>query len=285
MRETSYGAFEGCTSLREVRFGTWLKKIGTGCFRNCVALTEVDLPQGLTSLYGESFSGCVRLSRVAFPSTLEDIGYRAFDSCSALKEIELPASLQRLNHAAFSGCASLERVFQASRPPNAPAQIWQAVIFRNCANLREIRIPAQVKEMDGAVFHGCTSLERWNLDPENPWLRAEGPWLLSRDRNWLISALPTISGEVSVPGGVRQIRRGAFLGCAGLTAVTIPASVEYIHEAAFGICPNLMRIDFLGRPIEVHEDAFVGSPIRSFVKLPAGTRTRKALGDPVMFYW
>ena len=76
------GAFYKCEDLKSVVFveGTQLKKIGTYAFCGCSALTNVNIPNGVTDIYGEAFADCLNLTAVTIPSSVTRIGWGAFSN-------------------------------------------------------------------------------------------------------------------------------------------------------------------------------------------------------------
>ena len=60
------------------------KKITSSAFKNCAALTSINLPEGLTGIGGSAFENCSMLnSFTTLPSTLEEIG-----SCARLWDVK-----------------------------------------------------------------------------------------------------------------------------------------------------------------------------------------------------
>jgi hypothetical protein len=60
--------------------------IGHGAFYQCYSLTDVTIPDGITSLEG-TFSGCHALVTVSLPASVTYIGNSTFAYCSNLESI------------------------------------------------------------------------------------------------------------------------------------------------------------------------------------------------------
>ena len=72
-------------------------------FYNCCNLKEINLSN--TCFIGEkTFYGCSSLTNLTLPESLTTIGASAFHGCSALKSIILPESLTTIGAGAFRGC-------------------------------------------------------------------------------------------------------------------------------------------------------------------------------------
>jgi len=100
-------AFYYCTSLTELTLPDSLTSIGGNAFQGCTSLTEINLPDSLTSIGSYVFSGCIALTKINLPDSLTSIGSNAFSGCIALTKINLPDSLTSIGGKAFSGCTSL----------------------------------------------------------------------------------------------------------------------------------------------------------------------------------
>lgn len=67
-----------------------IHKIDSGAFADCVNITSIIIPEGVTILGDEVFRNCTSLKSVSFPSTLETIGSNVFMGCPNLEEVSIP---------------------------------------------------------------------------------------------------------------------------------------------------------------------------------------------------
>ena len=76
----------------------------SGVFRNQINLTEVHLPETLTTIGSRCFEDCTSLADINFPSSLTTIKAYAFSGCTALEieDLSLP-NLETIGLSAFSG--------------------------------------------------------------------------------------------------------------------------------------------------------------------------------------
>lgn len=85
-------AFDDCRNLETISFDDSgsVKSIGVYSFRNCIKLTGIKIPDGVTSIGDGAFSGCERLANVNIPDSVTSIGGSAFTGCSKLTSIKIP---------------------------------------------------------------------------------------------------------------------------------------------------------------------------------------------------
>ena len=114
---TSIGesAFEGCVSLKSVRFSTPQKfhnniVIGGRAFYGCGLLKEILLPDNLTRIGDEAFGDCISLEKLVIPQSVQYIGEGAFGGCVKLKEVIFLGETE-LDYGTFEGCSSLHTVY------------------------------------------------------------------------------------------------------------------------------------------------------------------------------
>ena len=99
-------AFYGCSGLTEVTIPNSVTSIGRRAFYGCSGLTEVTIPNSVTSIGKEAFYNCSGLTEVTIPNSVTSIGEKAFDSC-LLKEITvLPTTVPKVDESAFGGVTS-----------------------------------------------------------------------------------------------------------------------------------------------------------------------------------
>jgi hypothetical protein len=128
----SYGATSGCTSLEKVSFSDTFTAINKSFFDYCYSLNEVHVPQdskiiyaftfnramgltnislpnGITSFWGSAFCQA-GISTLKLPATLQSIGDNAFHTCACLHELDIPDAVQTIGIQCFEACAALVRL-------------------------------------------------------------------------------------------------------------------------------------------------------------------------------
>lgn len=97
----NYGAFQQCTTLKNIKLPNSLVRINASAFKECTSLSTLSLGEGLKTIDSEVFKGCVGLKTVALPSKLETLEYEAFEDCSNLENVTFPNTLTTADESAF----------------------------------------------------------------------------------------------------------------------------------------------------------------------------------------
>ena len=281
---TSIGdsAFFGCSGLTSVTIPASVTSIGDSAFRNCSDLTSVHIsdlaawcrisfgyeanplsythnvylngalvtnltiPDNVTSIGSFAFSGCSGLTSVTIPNSVTNIGEWAFSYCSGFTSVIIPDSVTRIGHFAFSDCAGLTSV-------TIPASVTSigASAFYNCSGLTSVTIPASVTSIGASAFYNCSGLTSVMIPDGVTNIGSHAFEVCTGLTSLTIGSGVTSIGEgafagcsgltnVVIGSGVSSIGSFAFEGCSGLTSMTIPNSVTNIGYFAFFDCSGLM---------------------------------------------
>ena len=68
----------GAMTIPSTLGGCPVKSICADAFKDCLAMTSVTIPEGVTSIGENAFWGCGRMTSVNIPSSVEQIGASAF---------------------------------------------------------------------------------------------------------------------------------------------------------------------------------------------------------------
>ena len=79
-------------------------------YLNGEPLTDLVIPEGVTSIAQGAFDGCTTIQTVRLPSTLTEVKNYTFRNATNLTSIAVPDSVTAMNSGAFSGCGALTNV-------------------------------------------------------------------------------------------------------------------------------------------------------------------------------
>ncbi len=146
--------FSSCKSLTSVTLPDDLKRIPYAMFRYCEALKSVTIPDGVVTIEDDAFFGS-GLTDVIIPDSVTSIGKTAFSSCTSLTSIKLPSALGEIPEKMFWHCSALTSV----EIPKSVTEIGVSA-FSN-TGLTSVTIPENVAKIGAYAFldTGLTSVE------------------------------------------------------------------------------------------------------------------------------
>lgn len=224
-----------CNQITQVVLPDGLTSIGYGAFMYCYGLTEVTLPDSVRRIENAAFSCCYNLKQINIPNHLESLGAQAFEYCVSLKEIHLPDSLNRISYGAFMSCSQLATVTL----PNALVSIGDHA-FASCP-IVQLQLPSTLKTLGYGAFAN--------------------------------TKLTTLT----LPEGLTEIQDYALVN-SSLKALTIPSTVTKIG-CGFASGNRLQTLRFLGNAPSIDEYAFDGMQITAYYPAGNPTWTAEVLRD------
>ncbi len=217
-------AFEYHVSLTNVTIPDSITSIGSFAFHHCTNLTNVVIPSSVTGIGECAFWGCSSLSEITVPNSVEEIGPQAFCGCISLKAVTIPGSVTAIESDVFSNCDELTEVTISD-----DVQSIGNRAFEYCTSLKEVTIPSSVRSIGDETFRGCSSLSMVTI-----------PGLIGYHAFYDCTALNSV---VISKGG--EIGQGAFGGCSGLNTLII-SDVTKIKWNAFYGCTSLTDVYYSG---------------------------------------
>ena len=193
-------AFVDCSSLTSVTIGDGVTSIGSYAFSGCSSLTsvhisdiaawcnikfssidsnplyyakhlymngkeisELKIPDGVTSIANYVFYNCSSLSSVTIPNSVTSIGSSAFWICSNLTSMLIPDNITTIEESTFYGCSKLKTV-------TLPKKLYmiKKQAFLWCSSLKSITIPDSVGYIYQQAFADCYGLESVKVLAETP---------------------------------------------------------------------------------------------------------------------
>ena len=121
-------------------------------------ITDLTIPNGITSIGKYTFNGFDSLINLTIPESVTSIGNSAFENCTSLTSVTISGSVASIGAYAFSSCNNLTNV----TIENGVTSIGEGV-FKNCSNLKSAIIPDSVTSIGRSVFDSCSSLESLTL--------------------------------------------------------------------------------------------------------------------------
>ena len=299
-------AFEHCTGLTKVivpDLAAWCNIRFNGSFANplysaqhlfkdeTTEITDLVIPQGVTSIGNCTFAGCRGLKSVTIPNYVTSIGEDAFEDCSGLTKVivpdlatwcyikfddiysnplfyahhlfkddtteitnlVIPNSVTSIGDYAFDGCSSLTSV----TIPNSVTSIGSDA-FYGCSGLTSITIPSNVATIGRGAFRECSGLTKVIVPDLAAWCNIKFTYNsnpLYRVHHLFKNETTEIT-DLVIPESVTNIGDFAFTGCSGLTSVTIPNSVTSIGEEAFSDCSGLTSLTLPSSVATIGKGAF-----------------------------
>jgi hypothetical protein len=211
-------------------YTTELTVIGYSALQGNTDITELTIPEGVTTIWGSAFDGCTNLQKVTLPSTLLSLGFRAFADCISLTEINIPNSVVEIQPGAFMNCRGLTNVSLSTNLTEIPQYL-----FHRCENLKIVTGGDAATRIGPNAFEYCYKLTDFTL-----------------------------------PSALDSICDRAFLYCQNLTSITIPRTLSGFGVKAFSGCTRLKNVTFEsgGTALkEINEEVFCSSGITS-VEIP-----------------
>lgn len=277
-------AFRGCKLLESVTLNAKLETLGRYCFRDCIALTSINLsaatslttikydcfencdalesvtlPASVTMLEDYAFYGCDALKEVKFATSSKELtfGKEVFRNCKALSAFTFPQNLVAIGDATFDGCEAL-----ASVTFNGSSKAFKTIpynTFASCTSLTSITLPDEVEELGVGVFYNCTSLREITF----------GKGLISLGDDWTVFGyyMPNLK-KLTFPGANYPFKRSHAMNTLDVTLYVHPDLVDTYRTSEYTKWYHIVAI---GHTTTANVSTSTGGQLESKVR---------AKGDP-----
>ena len=129
--------FSDCYSIVEANLSNLVGKklvIPTSLFFNCISLTTVVFPLGLSAINQTAFYNCSKLTSVSIYNNSDEffVYASAFERCTSLQTVYFEYQPRSLDNYSFASCTSLETV---SITKSISSGVLLTGAFENCTSL------------------------------------------------------------------------------------------------------------------------------------------------------
>ncbi|MBR2024163.1 MAG: leucine-rich repeat domain-containing protein [Clostridia bacterium] len=219
-------------------------------------VTQITVPDYVTSIEGGAFSNCSTLEEITIPfvghsrKTANDVLQLPFghifgglNNTGSTSTKQYYYGTSNITNTTFYIPTSLKKVTVTS------GNILYGA-FYNCKNLTTVILPSDIENIGQNAFFGCTSLteivvpDNVKTIGENAFAYCENLTHVELGENLTSIDYSAFAGctnltSIVIPNRVTNIGTLAFDGCTKLTSIVIPNSVTNIGSLAFAGCDNL----------------------------------------------
>lgn len=258
----SYGIAQ-CANLKTITFeeGIKLTQISDHLFIRCTKVTELVIPEGVTSIAGWALEHMDGLESLTLPSTLKEIADGAFAWTGALKTITIKA----FTPPTMNGNPFRDFVFTTCKliVPDVSVEDYKNnkvfssfgdnIVGEDMGEKPVADFPAEGIVADGLKYMLNDDAKTLNVSVADKTAAFEAVIATSKEYNGKIFPVTSVAKEgfnnskitsVVIPEGITTIGDAAFRDVRSFTSVVIPASVSQIGSNAFEACENLTSITF-----------------------------------------
>lgn len=235
---------DNAANIKSVVINSGVTSIGHFAFFDCVNLTNVSIPEGVTFI-GCAFVGCDSLKELYIPASVTDFRYPSNEGvCTGLTKIVVDVGnsvyssdeagmLYNKDKTKFIGCPTGYQGAYTIADSVTEIGDWA---FYACTGLTAVDVPTSVTTIGISAFNSCAKMD-----------------------------------GIVIPEGVTTIGMFTFAYCAGLTEITIPKNVTALGNGVFTECTALAEVRFEGDAPDIDYECFNQTSTTAYY--PAGNST------------
>lgn len=264
-------------------------EIGSDAFHDCIGITSVTIPEGVSQIERDAFANCTNLTSFVIPNSVTAIR-NAFRGCTGLTSITISKKVNVIDVGTFANCPNMTSIIVdkhnksycsidgvlfskdkkklVSYPGGkrgsytVPDKVTKIASYAFACYgrgaLETVYIPQSVLEIGDYAFQDAQSLTKIEVATSNPNYSSQNGVLFDKNKTTLIAFPAGKKGTYTAPSGVKTIGKYAFAFCTGLTSITLGQSVTTIQENAFSFCENLTSVTIPNKNVRFADDAFSG---------------------------
>lgn len=231
-------------SVDDLTAGLYSRSNGNYVFKDCIALTNINLPDNLLFIGDDTFYGS-SLKEIVIPSNVRLLWTGAFGKCVSLNEIKMPSKLRHIGDNCFKGCTNINSI-------NIPDEVFYIAggAFSDCTSLKHISFGRNLLSIGNKAFAGCTKLEAIEL-----------PSKVISVGNSLFEGCSSLT-KAFLSDGIKEIETSMFKDCIELQDVYIGDSTLVIKSSAFYHCPKIGTLNLPSAINQIDSYAFAYTGIK-----------------------
>lgn len=226
---------------------------GLNLYMNGNLITDLVIPEGVTTITNGAFAYCTNLKSVSFPNSLIAINDSSFYGCTGIISVVIPQNVSSFSVGAFKGCTALASlsvvdnnatyhsygnciietdsktlvlgIKNSTIPSDGSVTIIGDYAFEGCDGLKYVVIPDGVTTLKGCAFGRCKDLVRVDI-----------PNSVTEIESAVFYKCVSLDCVV-LPEGLTTLNQFVFNECYSLTNITIPKSMTNVMYAALRYCP------------------------------------------------
>lgn len=288
----SGAALNGLSRLTEVKVadgnnsfkfenGILLSKDGKTMYMALLTLTEINVPNGVVSIVGDTLSGS-SATKIILPDTVSsNLSGTVFNGMNKLSTIELSSTSKNLklvdgnlysydgkrfikymgsskNFTVPEGVETLDSrcITKSMTTLNLPStlKVIEGWSLESMSGVNLLNIPASVTTMYTYSFHANTKLR---VAEGNATYKSIDDVLILNKAGTKVIMASRNATTYNIPNTVTEIEKNAFYYCTKMISITIPDSVTTIGAGAFYSCSSLKEITIPQSVTSIGADAFL----------------------------
>lgn len=248
------GAFKKCVSITQITLPDTVTSIGAEAFMGCSSLKSITFGSGLKTVDDYAFSGCKKLTTLSFPEGVTRLGHFLLQDCEAVTDVSIPDTIEFVGESAFASCTALNtNTYDNAKYLGSEKNPYALLFSANSTSITSCNIHENTRVINDMAFQNCASLTKIVIPNGVKTLGCYSFYGCSKLKDVTLSENITYMGmyafarcsslpSMVVPSGVNYIHLSTFEGCTALASVTIPDGVVEIGQTAFFDCDSLTEI-------------------------------------------